>query len=93
MHVKPGRLFDMYVHKCVWICEKRERAYEYQNFPSKGDLKNVRPIPWQIHYLQYFSWFLFYTLRFSNQHHLTLKKVTADILIWILMATHSSVLA
>lgn len=45
MHVKPGRFFDMYVPKCVWICERGEREYEYQNFPSEGDLKNVRPIP------------------------------------------------
>ena len=84
MHVKPGRVFDMYVHKCMWVCEKGEREYEYHNFPSEGDLKNVRPIPWHILYLQYFIWFLFYTLRFSNQHHLTLKNVTADILRWIL---------
>ena len=45
MHVKPGRFFDMCVPKCVWICERGETEYEYQNFPSEGDLKNVRPIP------------------------------------------------
>ena len=80
MHVKPGMFSDVYIHKCVWICEKREREYEYQNFPSEGDLKNLRLIPWQILYLQYFAWLLYYTRRFSNQHHLTLKNVRADIL-------------
>lgn len=78
--VRQVFLICMYINVCRYV--RREREYEYQrSFHGEDDLKGVRPIPWQILYLQYFTRLLLYTQRdFSNQHHLTLKNITLDIL-------------